>query len=74
MSESSSAGVKGIGEAGTIASTPAAINAIADALSPLGINDVEMPATPERIWELVSGSQSQEPPSSRWSLRGLLRR
>ena len=49
-------GVKGIGEAGTIASTPAVINAIADALSPLGISDVAMPASPERIWELISGS------------------
>ncbi|MDE0614092.1 MAG: molybdopterin-dependent oxidoreductase [bacterium] len=66
-------GVKGIGEAGTIASTPAVINAIADALSPLGINDVEMPATPERIWELVSGSE-QDSTSRRWGLRGLWRR
>jgi len=48
-------GVKGIGEAGTIASTPAVINAIVDALSPLGISDVAMPATPERIWGLISG-------------------
>jgi aerobic carbon-monoxide dehydrogenase large subunit len=46
-------GVKGIGEAGTIGSTPAAINAIVDALSPYGITDVEMPATPERVWSLI---------------------
>ncbi len=46
-------GVKGIGEAGTIASTPAVVNAVADALAPLGIGNVEMPATPERIWELL---------------------
>ena len=44
-------GVKGIGEAGTIASTAAVINAICDALSPLGIKHVDMPATPDRLWE-----------------------
>jgi len=46
-------GVKGIGEAGTIASTPAVVNAVADALAPLGTGKVEMPATPEQIWELL---------------------
>jgi len=45
--------VKGIGEAGTIASTAAVINAICDALSPLGIKHVDMPATPDRLWELI---------------------
>lgn len=44
-------GVKGIGEAGTIASTAAVINAICDALSPLGIKHVDMPASPDRLWE-----------------------
>ncbi|HEX2562384.1 MAG TPA: molybdopterin cofactor-binding domain-containing protein, partial [Acidimicrobiales bacterium] len=53
-------GVKGVGEAGTIGSAPAAINAIVDALSPYGITDVEMPATPERVWSLIqqAGGQS----------------
>ena len=46
-------GVKGVGEAGTIASTPAVVNAIVDALRPLGINDVEMPCTPERVWRAI---------------------
>ena len=46
-------GVKGIGEAGTIASSAAVINAICDALSPLGIHHVDMPATPERIWRMI---------------------
>ena len=46
-------GVKGIGEAGTIGSAPAVINAIVDALSPYGITDVAMPATPERVWSLI---------------------
>jgi carbon-monoxide dehydrogenase large subunit len=46
-------GVKGVGEAGTIASTPAVINAVVDALRPFGINDIDMPATPERVWRLI---------------------
>ena len=44
-------GVKGIGEAGTIASSVAVINAICDALSPLGIKHVDMPASPDRLWK-----------------------
>jgi carbon-monoxide dehydrogenase large subunit len=46
-------GVKGVGEAGTIASTPAVMNAIVDALRPFGVNDIQMPATPERVWRAV---------------------
>jgi carbon-monoxide dehydrogenase large subunit len=46
-------GVKGIGEAGAIASTPAVINAIVDALSPLGVTDVLMPASPQRVWQTI---------------------
>jgi carbon-monoxide dehydrogenase large subunit len=49
-------GAKGIGEAGTIASTPAVINAIVDALSPYGVTDIEMPATPERVWQAIRSS------------------
>jgi aerobic carbon-monoxide dehydrogenase large subunit len=43
-------GVKGVGEAGTIASTPAVVNAVVDALRPRGVNDIPMPLTPERVW------------------------
>jgi aerobic carbon-monoxide dehydrogenase large subunit len=43
-------GVKGIGEAGTIVATPTVINAIVDALEHLGVTDMRMPATPERVW------------------------
>jgi len=43
-------GIKGAGEAGTIAACPAVINAVVDALSPLGIRHIDMPATPENIW------------------------
>jgi len=46
-------GVKGVGETGTIASTAAVINAVVDALSPYGITDLEMPATPERVWRAI---------------------
>ena len=46
-------GTKGIGEAGTIASTPAVMNAIVDALEPFGVKDVSMPATPQKIWQLM---------------------
>jgi aerobic carbon-monoxide dehydrogenase large subunit len=50
-------GVKGVGEAGTIASTPAVVNAIVDALRPFGINDVEMPCTPERVWRAIQSAR-----------------
>ncbi|HKV87608.1 MAG TPA: molybdopterin cofactor-binding domain-containing protein [Candidatus Dormibacteraeota bacterium] len=46
-------GVKGIGEAGTIASSAAVINAIVDALSPFGITHVDMPASPDRLWKQI---------------------
>ena len=46
-------GVKGIGEAGTIASPPAVINAVVDALSHLGVTEVGKPASPERVWRAI---------------------
>ncbi|HEX9547550.1 MAG TPA: molybdopterin cofactor-binding domain-containing protein, partial [Acidimicrobiales bacterium] len=46
-------GTKGVGEAGTIASTPAVMNAIVDALEPFGVKDVAMPATPQKLWALM---------------------
>jgi aerobic carbon-monoxide dehydrogenase large subunit len=49
-------GVKGAGEAGTIGSAPAVINAIVDALRPFGVNDILMPATPERVWHAINHS------------------
>jgi aerobic carbon-monoxide dehydrogenase large subunit len=50
-SPSNELGVKGIGEAGTIAASAAVINAITDALSPLGIKHIDMPASPDRLWK-----------------------
>jgi aerobic carbon-monoxide dehydrogenase large subunit len=46
-------GAKGVGEGGTVASTPTVMNAILDALAPLGVGDVAMPATPQRIWRSI---------------------
>jgi carbon-monoxide dehydrogenase large subunit len=58
-------GVKGVGEAGTIASTPAVVNAIIDALRPFGVTDVPMPCTPERVWRAISeAAAAQGEPTS----------
>jgi aerobic carbon-monoxide dehydrogenase large subunit len=51
-------GVKGAGETGTIASTPAVVNAVVDALAPLGIKHLDMPLTPERVWRAMREAQS----------------
>jgi carbon-monoxide dehydrogenase large subunit len=51
-------GVKGVGEAGTIGASPAVVNSVVDALSPLGVRHIDMPLTPEKIWKLVTGSQA----------------
>lgn len=51
-------GVKGVGEAGTIAATPAVVNAVVDALRPYGVNDIRMPCTPERVWRAIREARS----------------
>ncbi len=52
-------GVKGVGEAGTIGASPAIVNSVVDALSPLGVRHLDMPMTPERIWNVIQkGVQS----------------
>ena len=50
-------GVKGVGEAGTIASTPAVVNAIVDAVRPFGVDDIRMPCTPERVWRAIQAGK-----------------
>ncbi|TVT39851.1 molybdopterin-dependent oxidoreductase [Amycolatopsis rhizosphaerae] len=50
-------GVKGVGEAGTIASTPAVVNAVVDAVRPFGVNDIEMPCSPMRVWAAIHRGQ-----------------
>ena len=49
-------GAKGAGEAGTIASSVAVVNAVMDALAPLGIKDLPMPLTPQRVWHALQGA------------------
>ena len=51
-------GVKGCGEAGAIGSPAAVINAIVDALAPLGVRDIEMPATPQRVWQTIQSAKN----------------
>ncbi len=58
-STSNPLGVKGVGEAGTIGSAAAVINAVCDALSPYGIDDIEMPATPHRVWSAIQAANGQ---------------
>ena len=48
-------GVKGAGEAGCVGAPPAVINAVLDALKPLGVDDIAMPAKPERVWRAIQG-------------------
>ncbi len=52
-------GVKGAGEAGTIASTPAVANAVLDALSPFGITHLDIPLTPAKVWQAMQDAQAQ---------------
>jgi aerobic carbon-monoxide dehydrogenase large subunit len=51
-------GVKGIGESGTIGAPPTVINALIDALAPLGVDRIDMPATPLRVWQAISRARS----------------
>ena len=51
-------GAKGIGEAGTIGSTPAVLNAVIDAVSHLGVRHIDMPATPERVWAAINEARA----------------
>jgi carbon-monoxide dehydrogenase large subunit len=57
-STSNTLGTKGVGEAGAIASTPAVVNAIVDAVRPLGVDDILMPCTPERVWKAIQKGRS----------------
>ncbi|NBW68906.1 MAG: xanthine dehydrogenase family protein molybdopterin-binding subunit [Betaproteobacteria bacterium] len=51
-------GTKGCGEAGAIGSPPAVINAVLDALAPLGVKDLDMPASPHRVWEAIQAAHA----------------
>ncbi|MBN8959070.1 MAG: hypothetical protein J0H17_21315 [Rhizobiales bacterium] len=50
-------GVKGAGESGTVGPLPALMTAIHDALKPLGVAEIEMPATPARVWAAIDAAQ-----------------
>jgi carbon-monoxide dehydrogenase large subunit len=51
-------GVKGIGEAGTIGSAHTIVNAVIDALSPLGVKHIDMPLRPKRVWAAIQEARS----------------
>jgi carbon-monoxide dehydrogenase large subunit len=52
-------GIKGVGEAGAVATPPAITSAIVDALQPLGVKHIEMPATPNRVWEAIRAARAR---------------
>jgi carbon-monoxide dehydrogenase large subunit len=58
-------GVKGAGEGGTVGAPGALIHAILDALAPLGVTDLDMPATPERVWRAIRQARTPTPPHGR---------
>jgi carbon-monoxide dehydrogenase large subunit len=51
-------GTKGIGEAGTIGSTPCIVNATVDALSQFGVKHIDMMLRPEKLWKIINGGQA----------------
>jgi carbon-monoxide dehydrogenase large subunit len=57
-------GVKGIGEAGTIAAPPAVVNAVIDAVSHLGVTEIQKPATPERVWRAIQRAKVEGRPGA----------
>jgi carbon-monoxide dehydrogenase large subunit len=56
-------GVKGVGEAGTIAASPAVVNAVVDALRPLGVTFLDMPLTPMRVWHAIKQARANGAPA-----------
>jgi carbon-monoxide dehydrogenase large subunit len=52
-------GVKGVGEAGSVGAPPTVMNAILDALRPLGVEHLDMPATPRRVWEAIRAARAR---------------
>ena len=51
-------GVKGVGETGTIASTPTVYNAVVDALTPLGVGQIDMPLTSAKVWSAIQAASA----------------
>jgi len=69
--DSNPLGVKGVGEAGTIASTPAVVNAVIDAVRHFGVDDIEMPCTPMRVWKAVHEGKQRGVPTTPVAAGGL---
>jgi carbon-monoxide dehydrogenase large subunit len=57
-STSNPGGWKGVGEAGTIGAPPAVVNAVVDALAPLGVTNIGMPVSPERVWRTIQDAKA----------------
>jgi carbon-monoxide dehydrogenase large subunit len=53
-------GVKGAGEAGTVGALPAVMNAVNDALAPAGVEYLQMPCTPMRVWHALQSTQAKD--------------
>ena len=53
-------GAKGVGESGTLAAPAAVVNALLDALRPLGVRDLAMPVTPERVWQAIRDARARQ--------------
>ena len=58
LCQTNALGAKGAGEAGTLGALPAVVNAVLDALAPLGVEHIDMPATPERVWRAISEAKA----------------
>ena len=56
-SPTNSLGVKGVGEAATIACSPAVVSSVLDALAPLGVKELDMPLTPMRVWDAIQAAK-----------------
>ena len=69
-SPSNPLGVKGVGEAGTIGAPPAVINSVLDALSPLGVTHIDMPASPWKVWQAIQDAEGNDPGSRDADLSG----
>jgi aerobic carbon-monoxide dehydrogenase large subunit len=61
LSAANALGAKGAGEAGTVGALAATVNAVVDALSPLGIDHIDMPLTSERIWRRMRAARAEKP-------------
>ena len=59
-SQTNPMGIKGAGESGTVGAPPAVVNAVVNALANFGIDNIDMPTTPERVWQIVNGGGSAD--------------